>query len=467
MALAKQTNPISRLTGQVSGKSLKRRLIAVAAAWAIPLLILGGIGLNRVISNALTTNFDKRLSQFVVSLIAASEIDQAGDIHLTRPLGDQRFFETFSGLYYQVDVKGHQPYRSRSLWDRALNINFGQLYFREHFSSRTEWSSAERLRVVERDAILPGSPEVYRFIVAERVDELELQVAGFRRSLIWSLLGLGIGLLALSSFQVTYGLSPLNRIRASLEKIRTGAARRMAHNYPVEIQPLANEINALIEHTEEVADRARTHAGNLAHALKTPMAVLMNEAQSRPGALADIVTTQIETMQRHVDHHLARARALGRQATLTVRTPVIASANGLKRALERIYIDKKVLISVLGAETLSFSGDKRDLEEILGNIMDNACKYGDGQVLVQAVVDVVDDISMVKISVEDNGEGIPDPEQVPLFERGVRLDEKKSGSGIGLSIVRDVAEIYGGLASFEASKALGGLCVNIWLPMGE
>jgi signal transduction histidine kinase len=456
--------------GWTKSPSLARRLLLLATTWIIPLLLLGGVALDRVVSRIFTANFDARLQQYLTSLIAISEIGSLGEVRLSRPLGDQGFSEIYSGLYFQISLNNQTPFRSRSLWDRDIPVNLNVQLRTAVTSQRTLWSNQEHLRLTERDIKLPGAPQRLRFVVAARSDALQKQISEFRRTLVRSLSALGLGLILLSALQATYGLWPLRRVRRGLEAIRSGRTRRLENDYPLEVQPLANEMNALLDHGDSAAEQARTHAGNLAHALKTPMAVLLNDARDGDQVEAEIVLTQVELMKKHVEHHLARARTLGRRAMIGARTPVMPSLESLQRVLERIYQNYKnrtLSVTIEGDSSLYFRGEKQDLEEIIGNLMDNASKYGGGKVTV-VVQSVQDNMQrMVRIVVEDNGTGIPPGLRSHLFKRGTRLDESKTGTGLGLAIVRDVVEIYGGDVSLGDSISLGGLKVVVTLPAAE
>jgi signal transduction histidine kinase len=447
------------------GGSLARRLIILATAWIIPLLALGGFTLDRVVTRTLTSNLDARLQQYLTSLIAVAEIGPYGEVRLSRPMGDQGFLEIYSGLYYQIVAPEQTPFRSRSLWDREIAVDPGEQLATMRTTEKSLWKGAETLRLVEQDVKLPGAEARMRFIVAERVDVLQAQIAEFRRTLLRALLALGLGLIILSGVQATYGLWPLRRVRRGLEAIRSGRTRRLEGGYPVEVQPLADEMNALLDHGDAAAEQARTHAGNLAHALKTPMAVLINEAQLGGAVDSIMVAQQVETMQKHVEHHLARARALGRRAMIGARTPVWPSIDNLQRLLQRIYAGTQ--IGLAGARDLVFRGEKQDLEEILGNLMDNGCKYGGGSVQVTVREEDVRGQRYIAIDVEDDGAGIPPGLRNHIFKRGARLDENTQGTGLGLAIVRDVAEIYGGDIVLTDSDALGGLRATLRLPAAD
>ena len=434
-------------------------MIVLAAAWIVPLLLIGGFALDRVLTDAIQSNFDGQLDFALDAMIAAADIGPTGEVRFTRPLGDQRFSEPYSGLYWQVTAPGQEPFVSRSLWDRTLVPD------QTHDCRRTCRSNDDRfkdepLRLVERTQALPGAPTRFHFQVAQSTADLDAQITSLRRVLLGSLSVLGLGLLALAALQSIYGLWPLRRVSASIAAIRSGTATRVPDDFPREIAPFVAELNELLAHNEEQAEAARRHAGNLAHALKTPMSVLLGDARAGAPDLAATVEAQTQVMRRHVDHHLARARATGRRAASASRAEVWPSLEALARTIARIHTDRGTLIDLDGDRTLAFRGEKQDLEEMAGNLLDNAALYGGGRVFV--TVSAAGD--MVRILVEDDGPGIPPAERERLFERGARLDTAQPGTGLGLAIVRDVAEIYGGSVTLGESEDLGGLAATLELP---
>jgi signal transduction histidine kinase len=356
-------------------------MIALAAAWIIPLLGLGGVALDRVLVGAITRNFDSQLDFVLTAMVSSAELDDSGEVHFLRPLGDQRFFEPYSGLYWQVSAPGLESFRSRSLWDRVLAGATGQDCRKPcRYGSRR--FAAEPLRVVARDIRLPGAPTLFYFQVAQSTRDLDIQVRQLRAILFWSLGVLGLGLLALAALQSTYGLSPLGRVSRAIAAIRSGDAKRVGTDYPIEIGPLVGEINELLDHSERQADAARRHAGNLAHALKTPMSVLIGETEGRDDPLAQTVRRELQTMRRHVDHQLARARAIGRRGASTARTPVWPSLQAIARTVARIHTGRDVTIDLAGDKTRVFRGERQDLEEMVGNLVDNAVLHGGGRVFI-------------------------------------------------------------------------------------
>jgi signal transduction histidine kinase len=440
-------------------RSLARRMMAIAALWIGVLLLAGGFALDRTLVRLVEDNFDEQLEYVQTALITSAEIDSFGDVQLYRSLGDQRFLEPNSGVYWQITGEGHQPFPSRSLWDRSLEVEGGYVDNEPHFYDSDQFEG-EPLRVVERTVILPDSDTRWTFAVASARGELDFQISRIRSILFWSFAVLGIGLLAMAMLQSWYGLSPLRRVRNAIQAMRNEGANRITEPLPLEVEPLVDEINALLAHTEQQAEEARMHAGNLAHALKTPLTVLTNAATARDPKLSDLVCRETKTMQRHVEHHLARARAVGRRASGHSRAEVWPSAESVLRAVTRIYENTRFDLD--GNRQAAVSIERQDLDEILGNLIENAAKYGGGSVFV--TIDADREAQDCTIWIEDDGAGIPENERTRIFDRGARLDTGKPGTGLGLAIVRDVAEIYGGSVELDTSEDLGGLLVKLTLP---
>ena len=441
------------------GRSLRFRMILIAAAWITALLAIGGIALDRVLDETLTASFDEQLANNLNAMINAAELDEAGDVRLLRPLGDQRFSEPYSGLYWQVSGGGHLPFPSRSLWDRQLRPPPVGTSCVAPCRYESREFAGESLRVIARSVRLPGAAQPFLFQVAQSSRDLDRQRIRTRSILFWSLSVLGLGLIAMAGLQSTYGLAPLRRVSDAIAAIRSGRARRVEAQFPQEIEPLVAELNELLAESEAQSEAARRHAGNLAHALKTPMSVLVGEARGRDDPLARAVEAQVQVMRRHVDHQLARARAAGRRTATTARTPVWPVVEAIARTVGRIHQDR-VLIDIDGDRDVAFRGERQDLEEMVGNIVDNAAVHGGGRVFVT----IRPAGERVELIVEDDGRGIPEAQRSRLFARGERLDTDKPGTGLGLAIVKDVAELYGGSVALADSEDLGGLMVTLSLP---
>jgi len=440
--------------------SLTRRMIGVAAIWILFLLLIGGFALNRVLSRSVTDQFDSQLIYILdKGLIATAEIGPGGEVRSSHLLADQRFMQPYSGLYFQVSGAGQKPYASISLWDRRLRVSLDHYFMKPHVYDSDQFPG-EPLRIAERDVTLPGSDVRWRFQVAESRQTLDSEIRQEQQTLFWSFAALGAGLLILAALQTVYGLWPLRRVRREVAAIRSGTATRISNQFPSEVRPLTEEINQLLAHSEAQAEEARRHAGNLAHALKTPLTVITNAATANSPDLDDIVCREASLMRRQVDHHLARARAIGRRASAQARACVWDSVEAVQRAVDRLY--ENVTVDIAGDKAAEVHVERQDLDEMVGNLVENAAKYGNGRVFVT----VEKHAKAVDILVEDDGSGIPEPEREAIFARGARLDTGKPGTGLGLAIVRDVAEIYGGKVSLEESEDLGGLLARLTLPAG-
>jgi len=437
--------------------SLSRRMIIIAAGWITLLLIAGGLALDRVLVNAVSDNFDDQMEYVLTAMIASSEIGPDGEVRLNRPLGDQRFLEPNSGLYWQISGRNKMPFPSRSLWDRTLRVDFSHTDSEPHFRNSSEFAG-EPLRIVERAIVLPDSQTRWIFMVAQSRESLDAQITELRTVLATAFAVLAFGLIIMAALQTFYGLWPLRDVRREIAAMRSGKQRRIQEALPDEVMPMVNELNALLDHNEKQAEEARRHAGNLAHALKTPLTVIMNSATAQAPDLAETVVREATTMRRQVDHHLARARAVGRRGHSHSRAEVWQSLESVERAVGRLY--RHVRLDMAGNKEVAVRVERQDLDEMIGNLVENAAKYGGGSVFVT----VEDQGEMVAIIIEDDGRGIPEKDRARIFDRGVRLDSGKPGTGLGMAIVRDVAEIYNGTIELDESEDMGGLLVRLKLP---
>ena len=444
--------------------SLARRMMLIASIWSAVLLLGGGFALDQTFKGLVTRSFDAQLSYLLNGMITSAEVGQDGEVFFNQPLGDQRLLEPNSGLYWQIRGAGHADFPSRSLWDRTLEVRAEHVDPEPHTYDSQQFP-AEPLRVMERSFTLPGSDTVWRFTVAERRSNLDQQISQVRRTLLRSLAVLGLGLLVMAALQTWYGLGPLRGVRRAIQRMRNTGTNRVTEPLPLEVQPLVQELNWLLAHSERQAEEARTHAGNLAHALKTPLTVVMNAATAHAPDLPETVIREAAVMRRQVDHHLARARAVGRRAAGQARANVAESVEAVLRAVTRLYENTRFDLD--GKRDALVAIERQDLDEILGNLIENAAKYGGGSVFV--TIDPPTgpagaDPQWCEVWVEDDGLGIPAEEYARIFDRGARLDTGKPGTGLGLAIVRDVAEIYGGSVALEESEDLGGLLVKLRLP---
>lgn len=459
--------------------SLAFRLLAIASIWSVLGLAGGGITLAELFRRSAEGSFDTRLSADLDSVIAAADRDAEGKLNVAQSFVDPRFANAFSGWYWQVSSLDAQPkaegsetlLRSTSLWDQSLHLGAAPALGAGQ-KGYTIGPRKQRLRYIENvvsipdDTAQPGTKPAdhrYRFVVAGDVSDVESEIATFNTTLFWATVILGVGLLGAMFVQVRLGLAPLRRVSQALAAIREGRADHLEGDFPAEIKPLADELNALVAHNAQVVTRARTHVGNLAHFLKTPLSVLANEAQANPGALSETVARQVQVMRRQVDHYLARARTVASAAVIGARTDVAPVVADLTRALNKLYERRGVSIEARCPEGLSFRGDRADLEEMIGNLLDNACKWASEQVEVEVSAAGVGRLS---VTVSDDGPGLDEDQIKRVLERGERLDQSKPGSGLGLSIVKEIADLYGGVLALRRAP-LGGLQTELLLPRAE
>jgi signal transduction histidine kinase len=306
---------------------------------------------------------------------------------------------------------------------------------------------------------LPGAPGGFVYTIAGPVIDIRDDVREFGAKLALTLAVLALGLIGAVALQVYYGLRPLQRLRQALAAVRAGSTLRLPASFPGEVQPLVHELNALLDHNAALLERARTQTGNLAHALKNPLTVIRSEAAVIAEPPGPVLREQADLMRRQIEWHLARARAAGAHGVLGARAGVADVARDLQFSLERLYRERALEIELRDLDGLVFQGDAQDLEEMLGNLLDNACKWGRSRVRVSGSSDG----GHLRLAVEDDGPGIAPADREEVLLRGRRLDEATVGTGLGLAIVRDLAELYHG--SLELTRSgLGGLRATLDLP---
>jgi signal transduction histidine kinase len=447
--------------------SLAFRLFASAAAWTLVVLPVTAFLLLSLYRQAVERNFDARLNVYLTSLVASTTTEGAKTPTAPANLGEPAFTIPFSGWYWQIKtLDAEQPlFISDSLLDQQLKLPSQEGVPPDQTLTRRAYAPGpqdQRLRVVEREIRPAGAQSTpYSYAIAGDAAEIERDLGEFRMMLIAALGVLGLGLVVATLFQVRFGLAPLRAIRHDLAAIRSGDAERLGGELPTEIRPLQQELNALIQSNREIVDRARTHVGNLAHALKTPLSVITNEAREKDGPLAGKVIEQAELMRTQITHHLDRARVAARSGAIGDITDVDGVLKGLKRALDRIYEGRALELDVRSDPGLKFQGEKQDFEEMVGNLLDNACKWAKSRVWVSAAR--ADGAGKFEVLVDDDGPGLTEAERAKAVKRGQRLDETKPGSGLGLSIVADLAHLYKGGFKLEPSPQ-GGLRARLELP---
>jgi len=439
--------------------SLRVRLLAGTLVWILASLLAAGWGLSGLFRHHVTEQFHAELRTHLDQLTASLALDAQGRPALSTPLSDPRLSRPYSGLYWQIDRAGalHAGtgvLRSRSLWDDVIAVPPDVLVDGEIHRHRLAGPQGARLGAIERIVFTENRPDLpLRLIVAADERLMHEPVERFNGALWLALAVLGLGLVIAAVVQVVVGLAPLRRLRRELAAVRNGGAQQLADDFPVEIRPLVEEFNAVLVQNAEIVARARTQAGNLAHALKTPLTVLANAADAGEGELARLVRDQVDAARKQVDYHLTRARAAAATRFPAARTPVHAAAEGLARVMRRIHAERGLEVVVAPMpEALTFRGEEQDLQEMLGNLLDNACKWARHRVTVQAA----DAAGKLVVTIDDDGKGIPAAQREAMLRRGVRADEQAPGSGLGLAIVDDLARLYGGRIEL-ADSPLGGL----------
>ena len=446
--------------------SLVTRLVRTTVLWAVPVLVAVALILTWLYRGQTYRLFDQPLESTVTALIAATEVE-GQSVGLSRePSGDD-YQRALSGAYWIIGEP--EPtgiirplLASRSLYESTLAFvpRDGQQLLGQpgaELRTRTSGPDGEPLRVVARSVILPGSSRPVVIAAASDVREARAAVGRFG-VIATALVGLlAAGLILAVWLQVRVGLAPLFDMRARVAEVREGTASRVEGTFPPELQPLATELNDLISHNRNVVERARTHVGNLAHALKTPIAVLRGEASGTPSR--EVVARQTEAMNVQVEHHLRRAQAAARGQVVGVSSDADKALSGLARTLTRIYGRDGKRISTDFPDNLVFRGERRDLEEMVGNLLDNACKWAAGEVRLSARVSD----GRLRVVVEDDGPGIAEADMETALKRGERLDEQVPGTGLGLSIVDELAGAYNGSLTLGRSP-LGGLRAALDLP---
>ena len=451
--------------------SLSFRLIFTSAVVAVVLLVSAAFLLAYLFQQALERNFDARLRAILDGLLANVELATDGSPFMSGRIPDPRFTIPLSGWYWQVSPPKHRTLRdlaSESSLEKRLVPTKADLLTRGADGVASFYikdSNGTQLRAIEQKFKLFGGEE-FSFLVAGNFDELKDEILAFQRALYGVLGLLGFGLLAAIFLQVRVAMKPMQRMQQALSAIRAGKAERLEGEFPDEMQPVAEELNLLILAGTEIIDRARTQVGNLAHALKTPLSVLTNEAQGNKTEFGAKVSEQVRIMRDHVSLYLDRARRAARAQTLGAATDVEPVLAALGRTIMRINQDRGVKIDVTVASGLKFRGETQDLEEMAGNLIDNAAKWSRQAVKISAapIIDPIDGTqNWLLITVDDDGPGLPASKRAEAVKRGKRLDETKPGSGLGLSIVTETAGMYSGnLVLGDAD--IGGLRVQLRLP---
>jgi signal transduction histidine kinase len=446
-------------------RSLRARLIIGAAIWIAIGVSAAGIFIAALFRQFATDMVDGQLRKHLEELVALIDVDAEGFPHLYRSLSDPLFSQIGSGFSWQVSRSGKSLIKSLSASADELPVPTDALDTHEVRKLTLEGQHGPMI-VFER-MFLPegGTPTPLRIQLGAETAVVDRMLPTFKIPLTFSLALLAFALIMAAALQVSFGLQPMSRLRRALGAIGSGSAAKLPGDFPSEVQPLVDDLNNLIEINGQMVLRARTQAGNLAHALKTPLAILTDEAhrlESRSQEeSAAVILQQSQRMQRQIDYQIARARAAASRSVPGVVAPVLPTVSNIITAMKRLYDTKKLRIDVDVDARCAALCDPMDLSEMLANLIDNACKWAAETVAIRGHTD--ESGNQVVIAVEDDGPGLPAEAMDVVFRIGERLDEQVPGSGLGLPIVRDLAQLYGGEIRLENSIK-GGLRALLKLP---
>ena len=440
--------------------SFRARLILGAAVWISVGLLVSGFVLSQLFRDLVTTQVDHDLSDHSEELTTHAAVDPDGHPFVSRKLSDPRFAIRNSGLYWQIEQPNGAVVRSPSLDGKSLPLNTLTASSQRVIVAETPMGM---LRLNQRLVDLPQSKEPLRVGIGIETRLIDEELAHFNKVLALSLGIIALGLTGAAIIQVAFGLRPLTRVRRALIDVRAGNAERLPEDLPQEVAPLVRDLNSMIAANNDMVRRARTQAGSLAHALKTPLAILMDEGQllDKAGQVnaAQVIKQQCQHMQRQIDYQMARARAAGRAlpGAVTIVGPAIRSVTS---ALSRLYRDRGVTFNFEGPEDLPVACDPQDFSEIVGNLMDNAAKWAQARVSIS----VSRNDGSVIVKVDDDGPGIPPESWETVFGLGERLDDNMPGAGLGLAIARELVTLYAGQLWIEGSS-LGGTSACLKMPI--
>jgi len=438
--------------------SLQRRLAAAALLWLCAALVGAGFGLVEIFRGQAASILESHLIDDMDHIVAAFEAAPDGTVRLTRALPDSLYDRPYSGRYWQIETAGQPMLRSRSLWDFTLPNPPDELAPAEIHRHRLAGPDGQTLIAVERSFGVEGLPRPVRLVIASDEKEVAQALDSFRTALALSLAALGVGLALAVALQIHFGLAPLRRLRAAVLELKRGRESALDAAWPREVASLVADLKDVMARNRNLVERARAEADNLAHALKTPLAVLRNEAECGEPPSAEVVRGQSAAMQGHIERHLARARAGAASAQSGLHTDARMVVLRLVEALGRLHRDRTIRTAFRGTD-LRFAGSPEDLSDIVGNVLDNALKWSRREVRVTLALSG----AQLRCVVDDDGPGIAPEARVQVLRRGTRLDESVPGTGFGLAITDELVALYKGSIALETSAA-GGLRVVVDLP---
>lgn len=444
-------------------RSLSFRVVTLSTLWAVAALVVIATLISALYRDAAERGFRDLLTAHLYSLVTTVSVSADGRLQGAPNLYDIKYAQPGSGWYWAVEPVSENlagGMRSPSMTAAIPAAPVADVPFDSQFQRlyQTAGPSGERIDVLENDFILDAQNRIARFRVMGNRSELELQIGDFEAQLYSYLSIFGVSMIAINALVILFGLRPLDKVRTALAQVREGTAKRLDGKFPSEIEPLANETNALIENNRRIVERSRTQVGNLAHSLKTPVAVLLNEGRAMGGAKGALIVEQAAAMQQQVEHYLQRARIAAQRDSVVYRTPTREALQRLVRVFRKV--DQRIDLELVEPPREAiFAGEREDFEEIAGNLIENAMKWA----RTRARVTLAEQTGALLLSIEDDGPGIPEDKAREALRRGKRLDETKPGTGLGLAIVHDLVREYGGELALGRSD-LGGLKVDVRLP---
>lgn len=445
-------------------RSLKARLIVVAALWVVAGVTVAGFLLSATFKNFLIEQFYHEIHEHLDEFEGLMEIDENGKIGLQRVLSDPRFSIPLSGFYWEIQKDNAIVARSNSLEGPMLKVPVdggadAQVHMHNIAGPTGPLLIAERLRW------FTGDKEPIRIIVGIDKRHLDRELGEFNVVLLWSLGFFSLSMIAVAILLLLFAMAPIGKLRKAFANYHAGATPNMRGQFPEEVQPLIDDLNSLLASSSEQMQRARAQAGNIAHGLKTPLAILVDEAH-RLSAKGDsqaaaVVLDQCRRMQSQIDYQIARARAAASRARPGTASSLTTTARAVVSALERLHVERGLRIENKIPADIMVACETQDLNEMLANLIDNACKFAKSHIVLRLEEDAPN--GFVRVVIEDDGPGLPPEAWSVVFNIGEQWDTRKNGSGLGLPIVRDLVHLYGGEIRLNQSE-LGGLKVLLDLP---
>ncbi len=440
--------------------SLRSRFVLGTVLLILVGLVLTGIMVSSLMRTYITQGYHEEMQIHIEELAALTAVDKDGKPYLLRRLSDPRFIPKNSGFYWEVEREGFPPVRSPSLVAGDLSGKLAK-------ESEPQWavSDGPTGKTLEYGMILYPEKDrpPLKLSMATDVRLLEEVLAQFNWPLFYALLGFAAAMTMLGAIQIVYSLKPLERLKLAIADIRSGKSGRMAGRYPAEISPLVSDLNQLLDANTEMVRSARIQAGNLAHGLRTPLAIMMDEAQQIAARgekeSAETLMNGCQQMLRYVDYYTARARTAALARLPGQTTSLRGTIEPIVTAMRRLHRDKEISICLGDFPDILLPCDDVDLEEMTSNLIDNACKWAETRVMISWE----DDRQWVLVFVDDDGSGLRPDEYDTVFQVGERLDVAKPGTGLGLSIVKDLSVLYQGRITLSKSP-LGGLRAELAIP---